>query len=99
MLGGQEAIAMFRDSFTLIILSFCSLLSITFMIERWLALRKAGGSGDPILTHIQKLLDGGKHQEAVNYSQKHPSAASQVIHYGLLHSSRPRRLAFADDIQ
>ena len=82
---------MFRDSFTLIILGFCSLLSVTFMIERWIYFRRAEARGDEILSHVHKLLEAGKTDQATGYCQKHPAAVSQVIHYGLLHSGRPRR--------
>ena len=90
-MSNEAIIAMFRDSFTLLILLFCSLLSITFMIERWLYFRRADGRSDEILGHVHKLLESGKSDQAVAYAQKHPSAVSQVIHYGLLHASRPRR--------
>ncbi|OGR90392.1 MAG: hypothetical protein A3J74_00300 [Elusimicrobia bacterium RIFCSPHIGHO2_02_FULL_57_9] len=86
-----DYLVMFRDSFTLVILLFCSVISITFMIERWLYFRRAQCNGDEILAHIHKLMEGGKSDQAVAYTQKHPSAVSQVIHYGLLHVGRSRR--------
>ena len=84
-------LVMFRDSFTLIILLACSVLSITFMIERLIYFRRADGRGDEILGHVHKLLESGKADQAVGYAQKQPSAVAQVIHYGLLHAGRPRR--------
>jgi biopolymer transport protein ExbB/TolQ len=84
-------LVIFRDSFTLIILALCSIISITFMIERWIYFRKAEAKGDDILRHVHKLLEDGKTDAAQSYAQKHPSAVSQVIHYGLLHAARPRR--------
>ncbi len=84
-------LVMFRDSFTLIILLFCSILSFTFMVERYIYFRKADGKSDEILGHVHKLLESGKPDQAASYAQKNPSAVAQVIHYGLLHSARPRR--------
>jgi biopolymer transport protein ExbB/TolQ len=84
-------LVMFRDSFTLIILLFCSVISFTFMIERWWYFRKAEGRGDEILGHVHKLLESGKGDQALSWTQKNPSAVAQVLHYGLLHSSRSRR--------
>ena len=84
-------LVMFRDSFTLIILSFCSIISISFMIERWLYFRKAEGRGDEILGHVNKLLESGKTDQAAAYTQKNPAAVAQVVHYGLLHAGRPRK--------
>ena len=84
-------LVMFRDSFTLIILLCCSVLSFTFMIERFMYFRKADGKGDEILSHVHKLLEAGKGDQAAGYAQKNPSAVAQVIHYGLLHSGRSRK--------
>ena len=84
-------LVMFRDSFTLVILLCCSVLSMTFMIERWWYFRKAAGKGDEILSHVHKLLEAGKGEQAVGWAQKNPAAVAQVLHYGLLHSARSRR--------
>src|SRR6476659_4579821 len=84
-------LVMFRDSFTLIILLFCSVVSFTFMIERWWYFRKAEGRGDEILAHVHKLLEAGKGDQAVGWAQKNPAAVAQVLHYGLQHSGRSRR--------
>ncbi|MCX5794894.1 MAG: MotA/TolQ/ExbB proton channel family protein [Elusimicrobia bacterium] len=75
----------------LIILGFCSVLNITFMIERWWTFRRAQASGDALLAHIQKFLQEGKPEAAQQYCHKHPSAVGQVISYGLQHAARPRR--------
>ena len=74
----------------LIILGFCSVLNITFMIERWWTIRKAQGSGDAILAHVHKLLSEGKAEAAQQYCHKSPAAVAQVVSYGLQHASRPR---------
>lgn len=84
-------LVMLRDSFTLIILLFCSIISITFMIERWWYFRKAEGRGDEILGQVHKLLESGKGEQAVAMTQKNPTAVAQVLNYGLLHSNRSRR--------
>jgi biopolymer transport protein ExbB len=91
MLGDNSLLLMLKESFTLIILAFCSVLSITFMIERWWAIRKAQGSGDALLAHVHKLLSEGKAETAQQYCHKQTSSVAQVIHYGLLHAGRPRR--------
>jgi biopolymer transport protein ExbB len=75
----------------LIILGFCSVLNITFMIERWWTIRKAQGSGDAILAHVHKLLSEGKAEAAQQYCHKLTASVAQVIHYGLLHAARPRQ--------
>ena len=91
MMGNINFLGILKDSATLAILALCSLLSVTYMIERLLYFRRAKGSSDEILGHVHKLLESGKTEAATAYCQKHPSAVSQVVHYGLLHSGRPRR--------
>lgn len=91
-MGEIGYLEMFKESFTLIILAFCSVLSVSFMLERWLYFRKAAsGTSDEILGHVHKLLEGGKAENAAHWCQKHPSAISQVVHYGLIHHNRSRR--------
>lgn len=91
MLGDTSILSILKESFTLVILSFCSVLSITFMIERWWAFRKAKGNGDVLLAHVQKLLQEGHGDQAQQYCHKQSSSVAQVIAYGLLHAARPRR--------
>ncbi|MDD5656155.1 MAG: MotA/TolQ/ExbB proton channel family protein [Elusimicrobia bacterium] len=84
-------LAMLKDSFTLVILGLCSIVSITFMIERWWTIRKAQADGDAVLAHVHKLLQEGKAEAAQQYCQRQSAAVAQTIHYGLQHSGRPRR--------
>ena len=86
-----DYLAIFKGSFTLVILLFCSVLSITFMIERWWYFRKARVDGDELLTAIRKLLEGGKREQAQVHCLKHPSPVAQVFHYGLVNAGRTRR--------
>ena len=89
--NGINVLAVLQDSLTLVILLFCSLVSMTFMIERWLYFRRAKGKSEEILAHVQKLIETGKADQAAGYCQRHSSAAAQVIAYGLLHAGRSRR--------
>ncbi len=87
----MDMMSMLRESFTLIILLFCSVLSVTFALERWWYFRTAQASPDDVLGHVRKSLEGGKTDAAAAYCQKHPSAVAQVIQYGLIHASRSRK--------
>lgn len=82
---------MLRSSFTLVILIGCSILSFTYMVERWLFFRRAEVNVDGVLSHVKKLIDAGQMPQAQAYCQKNPAAVAQVIYYGLLHLSRPRK--------
>jgi biopolymer transport protein ExbB len=89
-MGEIAYLEMFKESFTLIILFFCSILSITFTLERWWFFRKANVDGDKLLGSVRKLLEGGKADQAIAQTQKNPSPLAQVISYGLLHRKRTR---------
>lgn len=90
-MGDIQIIQMFRGSFTLVILMFLSVLSITFALERWWYFRGATAKGDDILGSVRKQLEGGKPGGAAAWCQKHPSAVAQVIGYGLAHAGRSRK--------
>ena len=90
-MGEIHILALFQQSFTLVIMLFCSVLSITFALERWWYFRSAQASPDEVLGHVRKSLEGGKTDAAAAYCQKHPSAVAQVVHYGLVHAARSRK--------
>ena len=90
-MGDIQIIQMFRGSFTLVILMFLSVLSVTFALERWWYFRGASGKSDDILGAVRKQLEGGKTEGAAAWCQKHPSAVAQVVGYGLAHAGRSRK--------
>ena len=90
-MGEIHILALFRESFTLVIMLFCSILSITFALERWWYFRSAQATPDEVLGHVRKSLESGKSDAAAAYCQKHPSAVAQVVHYGLVHAARARK--------
>ncbi|MBI5630210.1 MAG: MotA/TolQ/ExbB proton channel family protein [Elusimicrobia bacterium] len=91
MMGQINYLLMLRDSLTLLVLLFCSVLSFTFMIERWLYFRRAEGNAENVLAHVRKLLEDGKSEAALHFCQKQSSCVAQVVHYGLLHAGRSRK--------
>ncbi|HEX4046238.1 MAG TPA: MotA/TolQ/ExbB proton channel family protein [Elusimicrobiota bacterium] len=90
-MGDIQILQMFRGSFTLVVLMFLSVLSVTFALERWWYFRGASGKSDDILGPVRKQLEGGKTDGAVAWCQKHPSAVAQVVGYGLLYAGRSRK--------
>src|ERR1700722_8503067 len=90
-MGDNQILQMFRGSFTLVILMFLSVLSITFALERWWYFRGASGKSDDILASVRKQIEGGKTEGAAAWCQKHPSAVAQVVGYGLMHAGRSRK--------
>jgi len=85
-------LAIFKESFTLLILSFCSILSVTYAFERWLYFRKATQKKtDDLLAHVSGLLKEGKVDKAKEYAGKGDSPVSRIFHYALDHREMPRR--------
>ncbi|MFH2205024.1 MAG: MotA/TolQ/ExbB proton channel family protein [Elusimicrobiota bacterium] len=89
-MGEIAYLEMFKESFTLVILLFCSILSITFTIERWWFFRKASVDGDKLLANVRKLLEAGKADQAISSTGNDPSPLAQVVSYGLVHRKRSR---------
>jgi biopolymer transport protein ExbB len=85
-------LAIFKDSFTLAILLFCSLLSMTFAFERWFYFRKARQKKiDGFLSHVSGLLKEGKIEDALKYTAKIDSPVGRLFHYALEHREMARR--------
>ncbi|HVE13021.1 MAG TPA: MotA/TolQ/ExbB proton channel family protein, partial [Elusimicrobiota bacterium] len=82
--------ALLRESFTLIILFFCSVISIAATIERWWFFRKARVNVDHLLAGIRKLLESGKADQAQAACQKSPAPAAQIVYYALTHRNHSR---------
>ncbi|TPW17733.1 MAG: biopolymer transport protein ExbB [Elusimicrobia bacterium] len=85
-----DYLAIFKESFTLVILMFCSMISVAFALERWWFFRKAEVDGDELLTSVRKLLEAGKADQAQAACIKHPSPIARVIHYGLVNRGHSR---------
>jgi biopolymer transport protein ExbB/TolQ len=90
-MGDIHILQMFRESFTLVILMFLSVLSITFALERWWYFRGAAGRAEDVLGAVRKQLEAGKPDAAASWCQKNPTAVAQVVGYGLAHAGRSRK--------
>jgi biopolymer transport protein ExbB len=81
-----------RDSFTLVVLVLCSLLSFTVAFERWWFFRKARHRKvDDFLTHISGMLKEGKMDKALEYTGNIDSPVSRLFHYALRHHEMSKR--------
>jgi biopolymer transport protein ExbB len=81
-----------KESFTLVILLCCSLISFTVAFERWWFFRKARHRKvDDFLTHISGLLKEDKADKALEYTAKIDSPVARLFNYALRHREMPRR--------
>jgi biopolymer transport protein ExbB/TolQ len=85
-------LAVFRDSFTLAILLFCSLLSLTFAFERWWFFRKARQKKiDEFLSRVSGMLKEGKVDDVLKFTAKTDSPVSRLFNYALQHRHMARK--------
>ena len=83
-MGNINILAVLRDSFTLVILIFCSFLSVTLAFERWWFFRKARRqNGDELLEQVGGLLKEGKADKALELTPKSDSPVSRLLNYAL----------------
>lgn len=83
-MGTINILAILRDSFTLVILVFCSLLSFTVAFERWWFFRKARRqNGDDLLARVGGMLKEGKADKALEHASKTDSPVSRLLSYAL----------------
>ena len=91
-MGDIHILQLFKESFTLVIMLFLSVLSVTFALERWWYFRGASAKADEVLGGVRKHLEGAKDASAAAaWCQKHPSGVAQVVAYGLVHAGRSRK--------
>lgn len=83
-MGTINILTILRDSFTLLILVFCSLLSVTVAFERWWFFRKARSqNGDELLDRVSGMLKDGKSEKALEHASKTDSPVSRLFNYAL----------------
>lgn len=60
-------------------LFLCAILSVTFMIERFVSIRRSVRDNDGLLNQVRTLLNQGKVDEAIRLCQSTPGAVPQLV--------------------
>ncbi|MBI4051291.1 MAG: MotA/TolQ/ExbB proton channel family protein [Elusimicrobia bacterium] len=79
-----------RSSFTLVILIFCSILSVTFAIERWLFFRKNDIDSGNFLAKIKQFIEEGHFKEALALCEKTQGPLSMVARTAIANHQKPK---------
>ncbi len=79
-----------RSSFTLAILLLCSVVSITFSLERWWFFRSIRINADHFLDALRKLLEGNKHAEALKLCEVTPGPVAAVARVAVLNRAKSK---------
>ncbi|MEK7382021.1 MAG: MotA/TolQ/ExbB proton channel family protein [Elusimicrobiota bacterium] len=72
-----------KQSFTLVILIGCSLLTLTFAVERWWFYRSASVDVESWMEKLRKLIDGGKYAEAAKLATDTPGPVASLASVAL----------------
>ncbi|MBU0701290.1 MotA/TolQ/ExbB proton channel family protein [bacterium] len=72
-----------KESPTLAVLLFCSLLVITFALERWWFYARIGLNSGKFMKAIEDYLRRGKTEDAITFCQKKRSPIAAIIKTGL----------------
>lgn len=79
-----------KTSFTLVILLFCSLVTMTFAIERWWYYRSIQIDVDKFMNQLKEFLDANKHSEATHLCSSNPGPISAIVSVALANRSRSK---------
>ena len=91
-MGNINYLNILKDSITLIILVFCSVLSFTVAFERWWFFRKARHRKvDDFLAHVSGLLKEDRADKALEYTARIDSPVGRLFNYALRHREMPKR--------
>lgn len=83
-LGNLDFFEIFKHSFTLMILLFCSILAVAFMIERFLFYRRAKVDSTRFLSRVKMSMENENYQEAIATCERDRSGVAAVLRTGLL---------------
>ena len=69
-----------KTSFTLVILIGCSMVALSFALERWLFFRKVRFNGPKFISDLLKLLEEKKFDDALAFCERYPGPVAAVAH-------------------
>lgn len=79
-----------RTSFTLIILLMCSIVTLTFAVERWWFFRSVVTNVDGFMTSLKRLLEDNKYAEALKLSAATPGPVPSLAHVALSNRNKSK---------
>lgn len=79
-----------KASFTLVILLFCSVMSLGFALERWIFFLRNQVDADALMKTIRKALESGQVEEARKACMKNEAPVSRLLLYGIDNRRLPR---------
>jgi biopolymer transport protein ExbB len=90
-----NVLEVFRSSFTLVILCFCSVITLTFAIERLWFFRSIAINTEAFMSELKGLLEAGKFQEALKLSSSGKSPVAALMHVAIQNRARAKNEVLA----
>jgi len=91
MMENINYLEILRSSFTLVILVFCSIISLTFALERWLFFRKITIDTDNFLSRIKQMIKNNQIKETLSLCDKTSGPIPVLVKTAILHNQRPKQ--------
>jgi len=90
-LGKIDIIAIFKKSFTLVILLGCSILALTFTMERlWYYRKVKAGNPEKFMRQLKELVENNGADQAVELCDKTKGAMPKILKIGLENRTKPK---------
>ena len=89
-MGDINFVHMIKESFTLIILICCSLVTMTFAIERWWFYRSSSVDVEGFMDALRKYIEGSKYAEASKLAGSTPGPVAALASVALANRSKSK---------
>lgn len=85
-----DFIEVVRRSFTMIILVFCSVVALTFALERWWYFRKISLDVENFMAALKKYIEDGNFKEALNLCNSSASPIARTMEVAIMNHQKPK---------
>jgi biopolymer transport protein ExbB len=85
-----DFIEVVRRSFTMIVLILCSIVALSFTIERWWFFRKINIDVDNFMTILKKYIEENNFKSALDLCRSYNSPLSDLMEVAILNYQKPK---------
>lgn len=83
-------VEIFKTSFTLVILLFCSVVTLTFTVERWWYYRSIRINVDAFMNGLRQLLENSKYSDALKLCAATPGPIPAIMSVAISNRSKSK---------
>ena len=89
-----DFIEVVRRSFTMIILIFCSIMALTFAIERWWYFRKIRLDVENFMAALKRYIEEGNFKEALNLCKSSVSPIARTMEVAIMNHQKSKAIFY-----